>query len=91
MEVVPAKASKTVRPSSPEEALGIVLRQLRAAQNLSQDELAYRSGYHRNYIGHVERGEKSPSIRTLFNLADALSVKPSQILESTQMILARRK
>jgi transcriptional regulator with XRE-family HTH domain len=30
------------------------------------------AGYHRTYIGQLERGEKSPSLRTISDLAEAL-------------------
>ena len=34
-----------------------------------QPESVARAGYHRTYIGQLERGEKSPSLRTLFSLS----------------------
>lgn len=57
---------------------------------MSQEELAHVSGYHRNYIGLLERGEKSPSLRTLFNLGGALSVRPSEILRRVERSLKKK-
>jgi transcriptional regulator with XRE-family HTH domain len=70
---------------------GIVLRQLRTEQGYSQDTFAHRSGYHRNYIGLLERGEKSPSLAALFDFAKALEVKPSEILESVERIVLKKQ
>jgi transcriptional regulator with XRE-family HTH domain len=56
---------------------------------MSQEELAHVSGYHRNYIGILERGEKSPSLRTLFNLAGALTISPSDILKRVERSLRK--
>jgi transcriptional regulator with XRE-family HTH domain len=56
---------------------------------MSQEELAHVSGYHRNYIGILERGEKSPSLRTLFNLAGALTISPSDILRRVELSLRK--
>ena len=69
----------TARPqrrTSPEKAFGQTLRNIRESRNLSQEELGARSGYHRTYIGQLERGEKSPSLRTVFDLCSTLKVKP---------------
>jgi transcriptional regulator with XRE-family HTH domain len=74
---------------SPEVAFGRVLRALRRGQGVSQDELGARSGYHRTYIGQLERGEKSPSLRTLFNLAATLGVAPSKIVRETEHARSR--
>jgi hypothetical protein len=41
--------------------------------------LGVKSGYHRTYIGQLER-EKSPSLRTIFNLAKTLQVGPPSIV-----------
>ena len=72
---------------SPELAFGRVLKRLRNEQSVSQEELAYSSGYHRNYIGQLERGEKSPSLRTIFNLCKTLHVHPSNLLKMIEKIV----
>ena len=60
--------------------LGREVRRLREAQNLSQEELAERSGLHRNYIGGIERGERNVGIKAFFSLARGLKIHPSEIL-----------
>lgn len=69
---------------SPEVAFGRVLRRIRESQALSQEEVAARSGYHRTYIGQLERGEKSPSLGTLFALSSTLRVSPKDIIATVQ-------
>ena len=58
--------------------------------SLSQDDLGAKSGYHRTYIGQLERGEKSPSLRTLFNLASTLDVDPSDILRQVERLIPKK-
>ena len=70
--------------SNPKVAFGLVLRQLREHGGDSQDSFAHRTGYHRNYVGQLERGEKSPSLNALFNLSKALGLRPSQLLERVE-------
>jgi transcriptional regulator with XRE-family HTH domain len=67
-----------------------VLRATRLGKSISQDELAARSGYHRTYIGQLERGEKSPSLRTVFNLAATLGVAASKMVGETERMLGAR-
>jgi transcriptional regulator with XRE-family HTH domain len=74
---------------SPEAAFGRVLRQIRTERSLSQEELGFKSGYHRTYIGLLERGEKSPSLRTLFNLAATLNVSPSTLVRNIERLVAK--
>lgn len=80
------KAAARRRRISPETAFGRVLKKVRNDRELSQDELAARSGYHRTYIGQLERGEKSPSLRTLFDLASTLDVAPSSLLKHVERL-----
>ena len=72
--------ARSARSLSPEKAIGHVLRKIRESRDISQEELGARSGYHRTYIGQLERGEKSPSLRTIFNLSASLEVKPSVLI-----------
>ena len=65
-------------------ALGDTIRELRTEQGLSQEEVSLRCGVHRNYIGGVERAERQPSALTVVKLADALGVKPSELLRRTE-------
>lgn len=69
---------------TPKIAFGLVLRQLREQSGDSQDSFAHRTGYHRNYVGQLERGKKSPSLSALFSLSKALGIRPSQLLERVE-------
>src|SRR4051794_7463181 len=60
--VVARKSTRGRRDLNPRVAFGLVLRALRQEGGYSQDSFAHRTGYHRNYIGQLERGEKSPSL-----------------------------
>jgi transcriptional regulator with XRE-family HTH domain len=69
---------------TPEKAFGKVLREIRQEHSLSQEDLGFESGYHRTYISLLERGRKSPSLNTVFQLAAALGVSPSEIVKRTE-------
>ena len=53
---------------------GAHLRELRIEKGLSQTELAYRGNFDRNYIGMIERGERNPSLKSIFGIAKALDI-----------------
>jgi len=65
-------------------SLGLSLREARDAKGISQDQFAFKAGYSRSFIGYVERGEKSPTVRTLFELCDTLGVAPSEIIRMVE-------
>lgn len=48
---------------------------IRRQQGISQEELAFRCGVHRTYIGSIERGEKSPTLNTIEKIANGLSIE----------------
>src|SRR4029453_7593370 len=54
--------------------IGERLRELREARNISMRALASRSGLSANALSMIERGRASPSVSTLYKLADALGV-----------------
>ena len=65
---------------SPGVAFGLVLRELRRGQRLSQEALALEAGLQRNYISLIERGINQPTITTIFKLAYALRTSPTRIV-----------
>lgn len=54
----------------------------RQALGISQEELAFKAGLHRTYIGMVERAERSISLQNAKKIADALNVKIDTLLEN---------
>jgi transcriptional regulator with XRE-family HTH domain len=50
------------------------IRNHRKAAGFSQEILAEKADLHRNYIGEVERGEKTISVDALMRVASALRV-----------------
>jgi transcriptional regulator with XRE-family HTH domain len=63
-----------------EKKFGDALRQLRNSKGLSQEDLAVCLDISRSHIGRLETGEKQPSLKMLFRLADALEVPASAIV-----------
>ncbi len=68
------------KPEDLAKAFGEVLRKARRERGLSQEDLGFESGYHRTYISLLERGLKSPSLQTIYELARALDLSPSELL-----------
>lgn len=60
--------------------VGVNLRRLRRERGLSQEAFAAAIGYHRTYVGGVERGERNLTLRTLERLAEILDVDPADLL-----------
>jgi transcriptional regulator with XRE-family HTH domain len=54
--------------------VAVSLRELREARGISMRALATRSGLSANALSMIERGKTSPSVSTLYKLADALGV-----------------
>lgn len=58
---------------------GLVVRERRIALKLSQEELAFRAGLHRTYIGMIERGEKNITIENMEKLSAAIELSLSAL------------
>lgn len=61
--------------------LGRNVRTYRKLAGLSQEKLAELANLHRNYIGEVERGEKTISIDALTRIAKAVGVKLTDLVD----------
>ena len=68
------------------EALGLAIREARQQLNVSQETLAATAKLHRNVIGLIERNSTTPSMSSLFALADALKLPASQLVARAEEI-----
>ncbi len=67
-------------------ALGHEIRRHRKAKGLSQEKLAELAGLNRNYIGFVERAERSPRVMTIFRIARALDLHPGELIREMKWV-----
>lgn len=75
---------------SPQEAFGKVLKDLRLARGLSQEALAHEAEIQRNFVSLIERGHNQPTIGTLWKLAEALDVSPSEMITEVETRLGAK-
>lgn len=61
--------------------VGARIRYLRQQRELSQEKLALNAGINPAFLGHLERGLKSPTIDTLAKIASALGVTLSELVD----------
>lgn len=59
--------------------LGNRIKELRKELAMTQEDLAFKVGVDRSYMGFVERGEKNPTLDKLRKIAKALKVNLSQL------------
>jgi transcriptional regulator with XRE-family HTH domain len=53
---------------------------LRREKGLTQEQVATRSGFSRQYLSALERGRKNPRVTTLYKLALSLEVSHVELL-----------
>jgi transcriptional regulator with XRE-family HTH domain len=64
--------------------MGMIVTEIRTREKISQGDLAYKLGYNTSYIGAIERGEKSMTLRTLGDLAEYFRTTPSRLLSQAE-------
>ena len=71
----------SVNDKKAKKMFGDAVRKYRLKIELSQEQLADESGLHRTYISDIERGGRNVSIVNIMRLAEALKIKPSQLIK----------
>ena len=67
-----------------EEAFATVLRELRTSKGLTQEQLAFDAGLDRTFISLLERGQRQPSLGTIFQLSRALGVGSAAVIQRVE-------
>ena len=60
--------------------MGLRIRELRQQAGLTQEKLAYESGFSKGHLSNIEKGLVRPTIETLRVLAEGLEVLPLDVL-----------
>ena len=55
------------------------IRELRKGRELSQKQLSELTGFHHNYVGMIERGERNPSLENIVVFANAFDMSLSEL------------
>jgi transcriptional regulator with XRE-family HTH domain len=66
--------------SETRKRFGDAIRNERRKLGISQEELAFRCGLHRTYVGSVERGERNVSLENITKIAETCGISASTLL-----------
>jgi transcriptional regulator with XRE-family HTH domain len=68
-------------------AFARVLMNLREERGVTQESLAFDSGYHPKYISLLERGKYNPSLTTILEIATALNISGADLVRRVESLL----
>lgn len=69
-------------------AVGKVIRQLRKKRGLSQEVLSGLAGIARTHLTMIENGTKQPNLETVWKIAFALNMQPSELVRKLEDAIA---
>ena len=58
----------------------VKIKAVRLERRLTQTRLAHLADISQSYLSELENNKKSPALRELCKIADALNVKPSELV-----------
>ena len=64
--------------------VGQVIQKLREQKKQSQELVSGFAGIGRTHLSAIERGQRKPTLDTLFKIAEALDIKPSIIVAAIE-------
>lgn len=67
-------------PMLDSKIVGETIAEIRKRKSLSQDVLSGLAGIGRTHLSAIERGERKPTLETLYRLSIAFDVKMSDII-----------
>ena len=68
-------------------AFARVLINLREERHVTQEQLAFDSGYHPKYISLLERGKNSPSLTAILEISRALGTSGAEVVRRVESLL----
>ena len=68
------------KPLLDSKIVGEVISEIRKSKGISQEVLSGLAGMGRTHLSAIERGERKPTLETLFRISEALDIKMSEIV-----------
>lgn len=65
----------------PAVAFGRVLRRLRQAKGMTQEQLGLDADLRRTFVSILELGQQQPTLTTLVKIASVLDLRPSELVQ----------
>ena len=65
-------------------AFGLVISRLRIQKGLTQERMSGLAGIARSHLAALENGTKTVRLDTLWRIADALEIKPSELIREIE-------
>ena len=66
------------------KVFGVVIGRLRISRGLTQEKMSGLAGIARSHLAALESGEKTARLDTLWNIAYALEMKPSELIRMVE-------
>ena len=63
------------------QEFGNKIKKLRLDKNISQEKLSFLTGFHRTYIGMIERGERNISLTNMAVFAKVFELNLSELID----------
>lgn len=72
-----------------QKRVGQNIRRHREERGLSQESFADVLGWHRTYIGGIERGERNLSLQSVERISEQLGIDPNELLQPADVRRSR--
>ena len=73
------------------QAVGTVICRYRNERGMTQELLSGLAGIARSHLSMIENGTKQPNFETIWRIADALDIPPSQLVADIETEVKSRK
>lgn len=72
-----------------QKAAGQVIRQMRIRKHMTLELLSGFAGIARSHLSMIENGTKQANVETLWRIAQALEIRPSQLIAAIEDEIAQ--
>lgn len=72
------------KAETPRAIFAANVARIREQRGLTQEQLGWAAGIHQTAIARIEKGERKPTLDTIFKLAAGLEVPPAELFSGIE-------